>query len=124
MAVQGDIIEFLREFAEAAAGEAVTIGPLPASGGIAMQVVTGFGEFTSLNRRNHRRMLTVSFLSKNENQSQAYSALCEIGNALQTTTRFTAANVLSADVKSDSALVGKDGDYWIYSMTAAVRIII
>lgn len=124
MAVQADIIEFLREFAETAAGEAVTIGPLPANGGIAMQAVTGYGEFTSLNRRNHRRALTVSFLAKNENQLQAYSALCEIGNALQATTKFTAVNVLSADVKADSSLVGKDGDYWIYSMTAAVRVII
>ena len=124
MAVQAEILEHLRVFAENAAGEAVTIGQLPANGGIAMRLVTGFGEFTSLNRRNHRRVLTVSFLSKNTNQSQAYSALCEIGNALQTATKFTAANILSADVKSDSSLVGKDGDCWIYSMTAAVRITI
>ncbi len=124
MAIQADIMEALREFSEEAAGEAVTIGPLPADGGIAMQIVTGYGEFTSLNRLNHRRAITVSFLAKNTDQMRAYSVLCDIGNALQTTKTFSAENILSADVKSDSSLVGKDGDYWIYSMTAAVRIII
>lgn len=124
MAVQADIMEALREFAENAAGEAVTIGQLPADGGIAIQVVTGYGEFTSLNRCNHRRAITISFLAKSTDQMRAYSVLCDIGNSLQTTKAFSAENILSADVKSDSALVGKDGDYWIYSMTAAVRIII
>lgn len=124
MAVQADIIEALRLFSENAAGEAVTIGQLPAGGGTVMQIITGFGEFTSLNRQNHRRMLTVSYLAKSKTQSRAYSVLCDIGNALQTTTGFPAANILSAEVKSDSAFVGKDGDYWIYSMTAAVRIMI
>ncbi len=124
MAIQAEILEVLRSFSESAAGEAVTIGQLPANGGIAMQLVTGYGEFTSLNLQNHRRILTVSYLAKNTNQSQAYSALCEIGNALQKAKTFPTEYIISAEVKSDSALVGKDGDYWIYSMTAAVRIII
>lgn len=124
MAIQTEILEALRAFAEAAAGASVGIGQLPADGGIAMQIVTGYGEFTSLNRLNHRRALTVSFLSKNTSQQQAHSLLCEIGNAMQKTTEFGSPNILSAEIKSDSGLVGKDGDYWIYSMTAAVRIII
>lgn len=124
MAVQADIIEALRRFAEDAAGEAVKTGQLGQDGGIAMQPVTGYGDFTSLNRLNHRRILTVSFLAKSKDQKHAYSVLCDIGNALQTTTSFAVGNILSADIRSDSALVGKDGDFWIYSMTAAVRIII
>ena len=115
-------VEAIRSFAEQAAESSVTVGQLPAQGGIVMQVVTGYGEFVSLSRVNQRRVLTVSFLSKYKEQDKAISTLHRIGTALSRATEFPADNIISAEVKADSGYVGKDGDYWLYSMTVAVRI--
>lgn len=109
-----------RKFAELAAGESVSVGLLPASGGIALRIVTGHTEFISLNRLFRRRKITLDVLSKHNNQSQAYAMLCAVGNGCEV--QDFAPPVIGAQTKSEPNFVGKDGDFWIYSLSVELLI--
>lgn len=117
---QEQAVEIFREFAEQAVGESVTVGLLPANGGIAVRIVTGRTEFISLNRLFRRRKITLDVLSKHKNQSQAYAALCAVGNGCEV--KDFALPVIGADVKAEPYFVGKDGDFWIYSLSVELLI--
>lgn len=117
---QEQAVEIFREYAETASGEKASVGLLPANGGISVRIVAGKSEFISLNKLFRRRKLTLDLLSKHKNQSQAYSALCIVGNGCEV--NDFAAPVICAEVKAEPNFVGKDGDYWIYSLSVELMI--
>ena len=122
MTAQLQAVEAFRAYAEKITGRPVTVGLLPKEGGIAAQVVTGSREFTSLDLSNRRAALSLDILSKFKEQKQAYGALCEIANACDTAR--LGAPVINAGARSEPLFVGKDGDYWIYSLSVALRVMI
>ena len=87
-----------------------------------MQVVTGSREFTSLDLANRRAVLSLDVLSKYKKQEQAYGFLCEIANACDTA--GLGAPAVNAEARSEPLFVGTDGDYWIYSLSVALRVMI
>ena len=122
MTAQIQAVEAFRAFAQSITGQPVTVGLLPKDGGIAVQVVTGSREFTSLNLVNRRAVLSLDILAKYGKQEQAYGCLCEIANACDTAR--LGAPAVNARVRSEPLFVGKDGDNWIYSLSVDLRIII
>ena len=122
MTPQEKAVEAFRSFAQEITGERVTVGLLPTEGGIAVQVVTGTREFTSLDLKNRRAVLSLDILSKMTRQEQAYGCLCAIANACDTA--VLAAPVVNASARSEPSFVGKDGGGWIYSLSVGLRIMI
>lgn len=122
MTAQLQAVEAFRAFAEKTTGQPVSVGLLPTGESIAMQVVTGSREFTSLDLANRRAVLSLDVLSKFKKQEQAYGFLCEIANACDTA-RLGAPSV-NAEARSEPLFVGTDGDHWIYSLSVSLRIII
>lgn len=122
MTAQLQAVEAFRAYAEKITGQPVTVGLLPKEGGIAAQVVTGSREFTSLDLANRRAALSLDVLAKNRKQEQAYGALCEIANACDSAR--LGAPVINAGVRSEPLFVGRDGDYWIYSLSVSLRVMI
>lgn len=120
MTPQETAVEQFKYFAQNETSEKITFGLLPASGGIVLQVITDGREFISLNLQNRRAVILLNILAKYKSQSTAYSQLCKIANSCGTA-KFSAP-VVNADARSGPAFVGKDGDYWIYSMTVDIRI--
>lgn len=122
MTAQSKAVEVFRAFAEKTTGQPVSIGLLSAGESIAMQVVTGFREFTSLNLKNRRAALSLDILAKFKKQEQAYGSLCDLANACDTA--GLGAPVLSAEVRSEPLFVGRDGGYWIYSLSVNLHVMI
>lgn len=122
MTAQLQAVEAFRAFAEKTAGQPVSVGLLSAGESIAMQVVTGSREFTSLNLKNRRAALSLDILAKFKKQEQAYGCLCEIANACDTA--GLGAPAVNAEVRSEPLFVGRDGEFWIYSLSVALRVMI
>lgn len=122
MTAQLQAVEAFRAFAEKTAGQPASVGLLSAGESIAIQVVTGSREFTSLDLANRRAALSLDVLSKFKKQEQAYGFLCGIANACDTA-RF-GAPVVNAEARSEPSFVGMDGDYWIYSLSISLRVMI
>ncbi len=122
MTAQLKAVEAFRAFAEKTAGQPVSVGLLPTGESIAMQVVTGSREFTSLDLANRRAVISLDVLSKFKKQEQAYGFLCEIANACDTA--GLGAPVVNAEVRSEPLFVGMDGGFWIYSLSVSLRVII
>mgnify|MGYP004601296679 CR=1 FL=1 len=122
MTAQLQAVEAFRAFAEKTTGQPASVGLLPTGESIAMQVVTGSREFTSLDLANRRAVLSLDVLSKYKKQEQAYGCLCEIANACDTA--GLGAPAVNAEVRSEPLFVGMDGEYWIYSLSVALRVII
>lgn len=121
MTAQLQAVEAFRAFAEKTSGQPVSVGLLSTGESIAMQVVTGSREFTSLDLANRRAALSLDVLSKFKKQEQAYGFLCEIANACDTARLGTP--VVNAEVRSEPLFVGMDGEYWIYSLSVGLRVI-
>ena len=122
MTAQSKAVEAFRAFAEKTAGQPVSVGLLSAGESIAMQVVTGSREFTSLNLKNRRAALSLDILAKFKKQEQAYGYLCEIANAFDTA--GLGAPAVNAEVRSEPLFVGRDGEFWIYSLSVGLRVMI
>lgn len=122
MTAQLQAVEAFRAFAEKTTGQPVSVGLLSTGESIAMQVVTGSREFTSLDLANRRAVISLDVLSKYKKQEQAYGCLCEIANACDTA--GLGAPVVNAEARSEPLFVGTDGDYWIYSLSVALRTMI
>lgn len=122
MTAQLQAVEVFRAFAEKTTGQPASVGLLSAGEGIAIQVATGSREFTSLNLKNRRAALFLDILAKFKKQEQAYGCLCEIANACDTAQ--LGAPAVNAEVRSEPLFVGRDGDYWIYSLSVALRVMI
>ncbi|MGN1108194.1 MAG: hypothetical protein ACI4RK_02320 [Oscillospiraceae bacterium] len=121
MTAQETAVEQFRTFAEGVLGESVTVGFLPREGGTAMQIVAGTREFTSLSKEVRRAEISLDVLSKNKNQSRTYGALCELANSCDNAELpAPVANVQARE----PVFVGKDGEFWIYSLTVSLRIMI
>lgn len=120
MTAQETAVELFRQFVQKKTSENTTVGLLPDTGGIAVQIVTGTRDYISLKRGYRRSSISLDVLSKNQNQSKAYGSLCELSNACETA-RLTAP-IVDASVRSEPLFVGKDGDYWIYSLSVALHI--
>lgn len=128
MTAQLQAVGEFRAFAEKITGQPVSIGLLSAGESIAFQVVTGSREFTSLNLNTRRAALSLDILAKYRKQEQAYGSLCEIANACDTARRTSPAGLnapaLSAEVRSEPLFVGRDGEYWIYSLSVSLHVMI
>ena len=122
MTAQLKAVEAFRAFAEKTTGQPVSVGLLSTGESIAIQVVTGSREFTSLDLANRRAVLSLDVLSKYRKQEQAYGFLCGIANACDTAR--LGAPVVNAEVRSEPLFVGMDGEFWIYSLSVALRVII
>lgn len=122
MTAQLKAVEAFRAFAEKTAGQPVSVGLLSTGESIAVQVVTGSREFTSLDLANRRAVISLDVLSKFKKQEQAYGCLCEIANACDTA--GLGAPVVNAEARSEPLFVGTDGEFWIYSLSVSLRIII
>lgn len=120
MTAQETAVELFRQFVQEKTSENTTVGLLPDTGGIAVQIVTGTREYISLKRGYRRSNITLDVLSKNKKQSRAYGCLCEIANACDTA-RLTAP-IVSVTARSEPLFVGKDGEYWIYSLSVSLRV--
>lgn|GEM_PF-408893 len=108
-------------------GFSLSIDALPENGGISVEIMPGQSGTPSLDKQSQFRTIPLLFLSKFKEQQTAYDKLLLIGNLLSTT-KFSAVHfsvdvqILTADIKTETALVGKEGDYWIYSMIADIKI--
>lgn len=122
MTAQLKAVEAFRSFAEKTAGQTVSVGLLSTGESIAMQVVTGSREFTSLDLANRRAVLSLDILAKYRKQEQAYGYLCEIANACDTAR--LGAPAVNAEVRSEPLFVGGDGEFWIYSLSVGLRVMI
>lgn len=120
MTAQETAVETFRRFVQDTTSESTTVGLLPVAGGIAVQIVTGTREYISLGKNYRRSKISLDVLSKNHNQSRAYGCLCEIANACETA--GLAAPIISASVRSEPLFVGKDSEYWIYSLSVSLRV--
>lgn len=120
MTAQETAVEAFRQFVQEKTSENVAVGLLPVTGGIAVQIVTGTREYTSLGSKYRRSNITLDVLSKNKKQSRAYGCLCEIANACDTAR--LAAPIVSVTARSEPLFVGKDGEYWIYSLSVSLRV--
>ncbi len=121
MTAQQTAVEQFRKFAEEALGETVTIGLLPSEGGVSMQIVAGAREFTSLNRKTRRISLPLDILYKSKDQSRAYGGLCGLSSACDT----AGLALPISDVQAgEPDYVGKDGEFWIYSLSVRLKIMI
>lgn len=118
---QQTAVEEFRKFAEENLGETVTIGLLPSEGGVSMQIVTGVREFTSLNRQTRRVAVPLDILYKDKSQNKAYGGLCGLSSACDT----AGLALPIVDVRAgEPDYVGKDGEFWIYSLSVKLKIII
>lgn len=122
MTAQLQAVEAFRAFAEKTTGQPASVGFLSPGESIAVQVVTGSREFTSLDLANRRAVLSLDVLSKFKKQEQAYGFLCGIANACDTAR--LGAPVVNAEARSEPLFVGTDGDYWIYSLSISLRVMI
>lgn len=120
MTAQETAVELFRQLIQNKTLENATVGLLPDAGGIAIQIVTGTREYISLGGGYRRTSISLDVLSKNQNQSRAYGSLCELSNVCETE-RLTAP-IVYASVRSEPLFVGKDGDYWIYSLSVTLHI--
>ncbi len=106
-------------------GYEVKIAPLPPGGGISIQIQSGRNDGSTLDKQRQNRTLTMLFLAKNRDQQSAYTRLCSIGNLLSKTADFPTSDdvqILSAAVSTETGLIDKVGDQWIYSMVIDVKI--
>ena len=122
MTAQLKAVEAFRAFAEKTTGQPASVGLLPTGESIAIQVVTGSREFTSLDLANRRAVISLDVLSKFKKQEQAYGFLCGIANACDTAR--LGAPAVNAEVRSEPLFVGTDGGFWIYSLSVALRVMI
>ena len=90
MTAQLQAVEAFRAFAEKTTGQPASVGLLSTGESIAVQVVTGSREFTSLDLANRRAVISLDALSKFKKQEQAYGFLCGIANACDTEELFPA----------------------------------
>lgn len=97
---------------------------LPKNGGISAEITGSEDKGRSLNLQHGSTDLTVLFLCKNTSQSTAFDTLCNIGNYLNRLgeVKGKTVQVTGTGVRSGAGLVGKEGDFYIYSMIARIGI--
>ena len=121
MTAQEQAVEQFRAFAEGILCENVSVGLLPKEGGFSVQIVAGAREFTSLNKQVRRISLPLDVLSKCRSQNRAYGGLCSLSGSCDTAEW----SLPIVDVQAkEPVFVGKDGEFWIYSLTVSLRIMI
>ena len=121
MTAQEQAVEQFRAFAESILCESVTVGLLPKDGGCSIQIAAGFREYTSLNRSVRRISLSLDLLSKNRSQNSGYGGLCSLSGSCDTAE--WALPIVDVQAK-EPVYVGKDGEFWIYSLSVSLRIMI
>lgn len=122
MTAQLQAVEAFRAFAEKTTGQPVSVGLLSTGGKYRS---AGRDRFPGVHFPRPREPPGGDFtrcLSKFKKQEQAYGFLCGIANACDTAR--LGAPVVNAEARSEPLFVGTDGDYWIYSLSVSLRIII
>lgn len=124
MTPQSKAIQLVISSLNTVTGYNVKLTPLTQDGGISAEITGGEPKGRYLKIQHGKEDLTVLFLCKNKNQQTAYDTLCTIGNTLNVldTIEGDNVNVMGAGVRSGASLVGKEGDYYIYSMIARISI--
>ena len=124
MTPQIEALWLVLEEIRTAEGYTIPISSLPQNGGISAEITGSEGKGINLSLQNTSTDLTVLFLCKDKNQDTAYETLCKIGNRLDRLKPIEGetVQVTGAGVRSGAGLVGKEGDYYIYSMIARIGI--
>jgi len=127
MQAQMQAIEAIIAFLKTKLDFSLNIDALPVSEGISIEIMPGSSGKPSLNLESQLRTIPLLFMSKYKQQTTAFENLLLIGNLLSKTKFSTVifssdVQILSAEVKTEASLVGKEGDYWIYSMIAEIKI--
>lgn len=125
MSPQKKAIELILNFIEDKLGYTIETAGLPVGGGLSAEAQAAKYNGTTLDRQRQDRTLPLLILSKNKIQGVAMEQLFNIGNLISKATKLPqddSVQLLSASVSTDSAPVGKVGDFWIYSMIVDVRI--
>ncbi len=97
---------------------------LPKAGGISAEITGSEVRSRSLNLQHGIANLTVLFLCKDKDHITACDTLYEIGNYLDRLgeVRGETVQITAASIGSGAGLVGKEGDFYIYSMIAKIGI--
>lgn len=124
MTPQSEAIQLVIGSLNVETGFKIKLTPLAQNGGVSAEITGVEPKGRYLKIQHGREDLTVLFLCKNKNQQTAFDTLCTIGNALNAldTIEGDNVNVMGAGVRSGASLVGKEGDYYIYSMIARISI--
>ena len=109
---------------EQAEGYIIPLSALPQNGGISAEITGSERKGRNLSLQHGSTDLTVLFLCKDKDQQTAYEKLCKIGNLLDRMkpVEGETVQVTGAGVRSGTGLVGKEGDFYIYSMIARIGI--
>lgn len=124
MTPQSEALKLVLDRIEADRKQKITISALPQSGGISAEITGGENKGRSLNLQHGSTDLTVLFLCKNKSHSTAFDTLCDIGNYLDRLGEVNGktVQVTGSGIRSGAGLVGKEGDFYIYSMIARIGI--
>ena len=125
MSPQKKAIKLILDFIEDKLGYTIETTGLPVGGGISAEVQAAKDNGATLDKQRQDRTLPLLLLSKNKTQSVAMEQLFNIGNLISITNELPqdeCVQLMSANVSTDAAPVGKVGDFWIYSMIVDVRI--
>ncbi len=124
MTPQSEALKLVLDRIEADRKQKITISALPQSGGISAEITGGENKGRSLNLQHGSTDLTVLFLCKDKTQTAAFDILCDIGNYLDRLGEVNGktVQVTGSGIRSGAGLVGKEGDFYIYSMIARIGI--
>ena len=124
MTPQIEALRLVLDEIRTAEGYTIPISSLPQNGGISAEITGSEGKGRNLSLQHGSTDLTVLFLCKDKDQETAYETLCKIGNRLDRMKPIEGetVQVTGAGVRSGAGLVGKEGDFYIYSMIARIGI--
>ena len=124
MTPQTEALRLILSKIKQAEGYIIPISSLPQNGGISAEITGSENKGRNLSLQNGSTDLTVLFLCKDIDQQKAYETLCKIGNLLDCLKPIEGetVQVTGAGVRSGAGLVGKEGDFYIYSMIARIGI--
>lgn len=124
MTPQSEALQMVITAVNTAADCTVRLTQLPTGNGITAEITGSEPKGRNLKLQHGKEDLTVLFLCKNTNQQAAFDTLCTIGNTLDALGALegTTVYVIGAGVRSGAGLVGKEGNYYIYSMIAKITI--
>ena len=124
MTPQTEALRIILSEIEQAEGYIIPLSALPQNGGVTAEITGSENKGRNLSLQNGSTDLTVLFLCKDIDQQKAYETLYKIGNLLDCLKPIEGetVQVTGAGVRSGAGLVGKEGDFYIYSMIARIGI--
>ena len=124
MTPQSEALKLVLDRLEADIKQKITVSALLQGGGVSAEITGSENKGRSLNLQHGSTDLTVLFLCKDKTQTAAFDILCDIGNYLDRLGEVNGktVQVTGSGIRSGAGLVGKEGDFYIYSMIARIGI--